>query len=60
MCRWDAQLAVPWRRGHIIMTRVTEKNNPATRDLDLRSTEDILRIINAEDQGSLRRPRHHC
>ena len=33
------------------MTRITEENNPAARDLDLRSTEEVLRIVNAEDQG---------
>lgn len=33
------------------MRRITEELNPAARDLDLRSTEDILKLINAEDQG---------
>ena len=33
------------------MTRITEENNPEARDLDLRPTEDVLRVINAEDQG---------
>lgn len=29
--------------------RLTEKRNPASRDIDLRPTREILRIINAED-----------
>lgn len=33
------------------MKRITEEHNPASRDLDLRSTEEILALINTEDQG---------
>ncbi len=33
------------------MKGITEELNPDARDLDLRSTEDILNLINAEDQG---------
>ncbi len=33
------------------MSRTTEELNPDARDLDLRSTEDILNLINGEDQG---------
>lgn len=29
---------------------LTEKPNPASRDIDLKSTEEILRVIHAEDQ----------
>lgn len=33
------------------MKLITEETNPATRDIDTQSTEQILRIINREDQG---------
>jgi N-acetylmuramic acid 6-phosphate etherase len=33
------------------MKRITEEPNPASRDLDLRSTEEILGLINTEDQA---------
>ncbi len=32
-----------------LATLLTEQNNPATWDIDLASTEEILRLINAED-----------
>ncbi|MGH8247342.1 MAG: N-acetylmuramic acid 6-phosphate etherase, partial [Gammaproteobacteria bacterium] len=32
------------------MSRITEARNPASRDLDLLSTENILTLINTEDQ----------
>lgn len=33
------------------MSRITEERNPASRDLDLLSTEEILEIINTQDES---------
>ena len=40
----------PTRHSITSMKRVTEEQNPSSRDLDLLSTEQVLTLINREDQ----------